>query len=134
VTDSRAHPPGAELAKHVPHRYGRFETPLPHAETLEAVVSPGLSSREPFLRGLQAHGVRLVSDIELFVRAVTKPVVAVTGTNGKSTVASLVAAMAEAAGRRVAAGGNLGTPALDLLARPADLYVLELSSFQLERT
>lgn len=134
VTDNRYHPPGERAAESVPHRYGRFESPLPFADTLEAVVSPGVSSREPFLRGLQAHGVPLVSDIELFARAANRPVVAVTGTNGKSTVVSLVAAMARAAGRRVALGGNLGTPALDLLGTDVDVYVLELSSFQLERT
>src|SRR5699024_9235027 len=134
VTDNRVHPPGERVAENAPHRYGRFESPLPFADTLEAVVSPGVSSREPFLRGLQAHGVPLVSDIELFARVVDRPVVAVTGTNGKSTVVSLVAAMARAAGRRVALGGNFGTPALDLLATDIDVYVLELSSFQLERT
>jgi UDP-N-acetylmuramoylalanine--D-glutamate ligase len=134
VTDNRDHPPGESVAENVPHRYGRFESPLPFAETLEAVVSPGVASSEPFLRGLRAHGVPLVSDIELFARNVNRPVIAVTGTNGKSTVVSLLAAMARAAGRRVALGGNLGTPALDLLGTDVDMYVLELSSFQLERT
>jgi UDP-N-acetylmuramoylalanine--D-glutamate ligase len=66
---------------------------------------------------------------------VRAPVIGITGTNGKSTVTSLVASMAAAAGRRVLAGGNLGVPALDLLEQPVpDLYVLELSSFQLETT
>lgn len=143
ATDSRARPPGVKSVEHAPHRFGRFESPLPFADIEEAVVSPGISSREPFLQGLQAHGVPLVSDIELFARAVSRvpdpesrapQILAVTGTNGKSTVVSLVAAMAKAAGRRVAVGGNLGTPALDLLGRTVDLHVLELSSFQLERT
>jgi UDP-N-acetylmuramoylalanine--D-glutamate ligase len=71
----------------------------------------------------------------LFARAARAPVIGITGTNGKSTVTSLVASMARAAGRRVLAGGNLGEPALDLLEQPIpDLYVLELSSFQLETT
>ncbi len=77
----------------------------------------------------------MLGDVELFARHVHAPVIGITGTNGKSTVTTLVARMAAAAGRRVLAGGNLGEPALDLLAQPVpDLYVLELSSFQLETT
>ena len=78
---------------------------------------------------------RFVSDIELFAREVAKPFVAVTGSNGKSTVTTLLYHMCRADGRNVLAGGNLGEPALDLLdqAEP-DIYVLELSSFQLHRT
>ncbi|MGH8186219.1 MAG: UDP-N-acetylmuramoyl-L-alanine--D-glutamate ligase, partial [Steroidobacteraceae bacterium] len=77
----------------------------------------------------------IVGDIELFVREARAPIAAITGTNGKSTVTTLVARMAEAAGKRVLAGGNLGRPALDLLDEPTpDLYVLELSSFQLDTT
>ncbi|MEQ8660072.1 MAG: UDP-N-acetylmuramoyl-L-alanine--D-glutamate ligase, partial [Gammaproteobacteria bacterium] len=74
-------------------------------------------------------------DIELFARAARAPVAAITGTNGKSTVTMLVADILEAAGRTVRRGGNLGTPALDLLAAvEPDCYALELSSFQLELT
>ena len=77
----------------------------------------------------------MIGDVELFARAVRAPVIGITGTNGKSTVTTLVARMAGAAGRRVLAGGNLGEPALDLLGLELpDLYVLELSSFQLETT
>ncbi len=81
-----------------------------------------------------ARGVPVVGDIELFARAAGAPVVAVTGSNGKSTVTTMVGDMARRAGREVQVGGNLGEPALSLLGRGADLYVLELSSFQLERT
>ena len=81
------------------------------------------------------RGVPIIGDIELFAREAQAPVAAITGTNGKSTVTTLVARMAEAAGKRVLAGGNLGRPALDLLDEPApELYVLELSSFQLDTT
>ena len=77
----------------------------------------------------------IVGDIELFAREARAPVAAITGTNGKSTVTTLVARMAEAAGKRVLAGGNLGRPALELLEEPVpELYVLELSSFQLDTT
>ena len=95
------------------------------------VLSPGVDRRALPL----AEGVPVVGEIELFARAVGAPVVAVTGTNGKSTVVTLLGAMAEAAGRRVLVGGNLGTPALDLLDAPApEFYVIELSSYQLETT
>jgi len=81
------------------------------------------------------RGLPVVGDIELFAREARAPIAAITGTNGKSTVTTLVAELANASGRRAVAGGNLGDPALDLLARPTpDLYVLELSSFQLETT
>lgn len=142
VTDSRTSPPGAaalaELGE-VPCHFGGFASPLPPAELAEAVVSPGIGLDEPFVRELRAAGVPVTGDIELFARALAAredapQVIAITGSNGKSTVTALVAAMARAAGRAVAAGGNLGPPALDLLAEPAALYVLELSSFQLERT
>ena len=76
----------------------------------------------------------MIGDIELFARAVDAPVVAVTGSNGKSTVASMVGEMARRSGSAVLTGANLGEPALSLLERGAELYVLELSSFQLERT
>lgn len=142
VTDSRAEPPEvAELAAlaDVPCRFGGFANPLTPDETAEVVVSPGISLDEPFLRSIAEAGVPLVGDIELFARAlhhsVSSPaLVAITGSNGKSTVTALLAAMAREAGVRVAAGGNLGPPALDLLGEPADLYVLEVSSFQLETT
>jgi len=98
----------------------------------EIIVSPGLSPREPALQRAREGGAAIVSDIDLFMRAAQAPVVGITGTNAKSTVTSLVAAMARAAGVDVGAGGNLGTPALDLLQPGRELYVLELSSFQLE--
>lgn len=99
------------------------------------VVSPGVSPTQPALRTAGAAGSELVGDIELFARHAVAPVIAITGTNGKSTVTSLVADMLAAAGHEVRSGGNLGTPALELLqhAEP-DYYVLELSSFQLELT
>lgn len=98
------------------------------------VVSPGVSVDE---LGLEQLNIRaeVIGDIELFARYVAAPVIAITGSNGKSTVASLVDVMLRAAGVNVRLGGNIGTPALDLLDDiPADAYVLELSSFQLETT
>ncbi len=99
------------------------------------VVSPGLSLRDPEIAAALADGASVVGDIELFARAATAPVIAITGANGKSTVTTLVGEMCRAAGFDSAVGGNIGTPALDLLRdTEPDVYVLELSSFQLETT
>lgn len=98
------------------------------------VTSPGLDLRLPFFTAANMRGVPVFGDIELFARAAKAPVVAITGANGKSTVTTLLGDMARRAGKRVAVGGNLGMPALDLLAGDVELYVLELSSFQLELT
>lgn len=139
VTDSRAAPSGIDgLRAEFPavrFELGSFSAPQPLTQFVEAVVSPGVSLDEPFVRELLAAGVPVVGDIELFARAVAgTPVVGITGSNGKSTVTTLVGEMAREAGIKVAVGGNLGTPALDLLADGVELYVLELSSFQLETT
>ena len=98
------------------------------------VVSPGISIRQRFLMEALSQGKKIIGDIELFAEAVTKPVIAITGSNGKSTVTTLVGQMIEAGGKKAAVGGNLGLPALDLLESDADIYVLELSSYQLETT
>jgi UDP-N-acetylmuramoylalanine--D-glutamate ligase len=139
VTDTRREPPGHdELARIAPTavcRFGGFDTELLDAVDL-VVASPGVSLQEPILRAAEARGLEVVGDIELFAREVAAPVVGITGTNGKSTVTTLLGQMAARAGVRVAVGGNLGTPALDLLAQQdaPELYVLELSSFQLDTT
>jgi UDP-N-acetylmuramoylalanine--D-glutamate ligase len=144
ATDSRAAPAGIEALRaefpDVEFRLGAFDAPRPLDQFTEAVVSPGVALDEPFVKELFEAGVAVIGDIELFARAVNplrapglKPqVVGITGSNGKSTVTTLVGAMAQAAGWRVRVGGNLGPPALDLLTDDADCYVLELSSFQLE--
>ncbi len=138
VTDSREAPPGLEaLREQLPDVavfLGGFdEAVFRQADLL--VVSPGLSLRELPLAGAVAQGRTVLGDIELFARHADAPVIAITGSNGKSTVTTLVGEMARHAGRETRVGGNLGTPALDLLGESApDLYVLELSSFQLETT
>ncbi|GGK07660.1 UDP-N-acetylmuramoyl-L-alanine--D-glutamate ligase [Pseudomonas matsuisoli] len=100
----------------------------------ELLVSPGIALATPALQEAASRGVTLSGDIELFARVAKAPIVAITGSNAKSTVTTLVGEMARLAGKRVAVGGNLGTPALDLLADDVELYVIELSSFQLETT
>jgi UDP-N-acetylmuramoylalanine--D-glutamate ligase len=138
VTDSRLNPAGIDALRSefpaVEFHLGAFDAPRPLAPFAEAIVSPGVSLDEPFVRELTEAGVAIIGDIELFARAANAPVIGITGSNGKSTVTTLVGHMANAAGLRVRVGGNLGTPALDLLADDAQLYVLELSSFQLETT
>lgn len=138
VTDSRAQPPGLSQAQAVLPAdrivTGDLRAPRALADYRLAVVSPGLAEDLPLLQDLREAGVPLVGDIELFAREAKAPVLAVTGSNGKSTVVTLLGRMAEAAGVRVAIGGNLGPAALDLLDDAVELYVLELSSFQLQQT
>ena len=94
----------------------------------EVVVSPGVNPEALPV----CVGVNFVGDVELFFREAKAPIVAITGSNAKSTVTTLVGQIFEAAGKNIAVGGNIGTPVLDLLNDDVDCYVLELSSFQLE--
>ena len=134
VTDSRRDPPGKIEIRGLPAqlKLGEFAALLPLKQYALAAISPGISLDEPFVRELRAAGVPTLGDIELFARAAEAPVLAITGSNGKSTVTTLVGEIAKRAGLNVAVGGNLGTPALDLIAPEVQLYVMELSSFQLE--
>ncbi|WP_219062257.1 UDP-N-acetylmuramoyl-L-alanine--D-glutamate ligase [Pseudomonas sp. UMAB-08] len=137
VADTRDNPPElATLRQDYPQvevRCGELDVEfLCRAD--ELYVSPGLALATPALQQAAARGVKLSGDIELFARNAKAPIVAISGSNAKSTVTTLVGEMAAAAGKRVAVGGNLGTPALDLLDDSVELYVLELSSFQLETT
>jgi UDP-N-acetylmuramoylalanine--D-glutamate ligase len=96
------------------------------------VVSPGVSLQEPALVAARERGVKLIGDVELFLEQAAAPVIVITGSNGKSTVTTLLGKMAEACGLSAGVGGNLGTPMLDLLDERHQLYIIELSSFQLE--
>lgn len=137
VADSRLeHPSTEELSKQYAsldlHEGEFVESLLDGIDIL--VINPGLSSRLPLVVSAQARGIELLGDIELFARAVQCPVLAVTGTNGKSTVVSMLQAMAEHSDKTVLCGGNIGQPALDLLEQRSDAVILELSSYQLETT
>jgi UDP-N-acetylmuramoylalanine--D-glutamate ligase len=137
VIDSRENPPNLSKLKAcyptIPVYTGGFPKEiLSKAKTI--ILSPGISRHHPELSALIPKETDIIGEIEIFARAVKKPVIAITGSNGKSTVTTLVGEMAKAAGIKVGVGGNLGTPALALLAGDYDLYVLELSSFQLETT
>ncbi|GAA5523930.1 UDP-N-acetylmuramoylalanine--D-glutamate ligase [Microbulbifer aestuariivivens] len=143
VLDSRCNPPGLERFRdefpHVPLQLG----PL-HEDALlsagEIIASPGVALAEPALQRALAEGIPVIGDIELFAQAMNRlqqppKIAAITGSNGKSTVTTLLGLMAQRAGVRVAVGGNIGVPVLDLLVQPLpELFVLELSSFQLETT
>ncbi len=135
--DTRARPPGIEeFREQYPdvalHTGGWREDWLEQARRL--VVSPGVAVSTPEIARQMAAGKEVIGDVELFARAVRAPVVAITGSNAKSTVTTLLGEALHAAGVRALTGGNLGTPALDLLEADARLYVMELSSFQLETT
>ena len=143
IMDTRGNPPGeAECRQQfagVPLHTGGFnESWLMAAD--ELVISPGIALAEPAIARAIANGARAIGDIELFCQALhastsDRPVIAITGSNGKSTVTTLVGEMVRAAGLKPGVGGNIGIPVLDLLEDPSiDVYVLELSSFQLETT
>lgn len=138
VNDTRLTPPNlAELNAEFPEvevSLGRLDEAL-LLRAQEIITSPGISINEPELLSARVDaGISVIGDIELFCRATTKPIVAITGSNAKSTVTTLVGLMAENAHIKVGVGGNLGTPVLELLDPETELYILELSSFQLETT
>lgn len=135
VVDSRDLPPAMKVLKQeypdVVLHTGRFEPDL-FVNARRIVVSPGVPLSESVLQSAKDQGVEITGDIDLFAREVTVPVVGITGSNGKSTVTTLLSAMVKNSGVNVLMGGNIGTPVLDILSDEAELYVLELSSFQLE--
>jgi UDP-N-acetylmuramoylalanine--D-glutamate ligase len=138
ATDSRSDPPGlAALRNEAPTlriATGGLDVSM-LANVDYVIASPGLSQSDPFFVAARARRLPIIGDIELFARSGAAPVVGITGTNGKSTVTTLVARMAGRAGVVARAGGNLSPPALELLeSGTAGLYVLELSSYQLETT
>ena len=150
VVDSRPTPPCAdeliELEKSVDlpmrHYFGSFDGEL-FSQAKQLIVNPGIAVSTPEIAKAKNSGVEVVGDIELFAREVNKaqppiPVVAITGSNGKTTVTSLLDFMAKKSGIKVGTGGNIGTPALELLEnikdKDTELFVLELSSYQLETT
>lgn len=137
VADSRENPPElSTLQRDYPQitvHCGQLSAELLSAAQV-LYVSPGLALSTPAIQTAIANGVIISGDIDLFAQYARAPIVAITGSNAKSTVTTLVGQMCAAAGLKVAVGGNLGVPALDLLDDAVDVYVMELSSFQLETT
>ncbi|KAA8731307.1 UDP-N-acetylmuramoyl-L-alanine--D-glutamate ligase [Acinetobacter qingfengensis] len=134
VTDSRTLPPGHDkIPQDVVSSFGKLDEEL-LLQAEEIILSPGLAPQLPEIQAAIAKGIPVISDIQVLHRDCKIPIVAITGSNAKSTVTTLVGEMAKNAGKKVAVGGNLGRPALDLLEDHPELIVLELSSFQLETT
>ena len=134
--DSREEPPGLqeldELWPEAERELGGADLP---ENVARVIVSPGIADNDALVEAARDAGLEVISDVELFAREAKAPFIGVTGSNGKSTVTTLLYHMCRAAGHSALAGGNLGEPALDLLAEEdPDFYVLELSSFQLQRT
>ncbi len=134
VFDTRANPACKEqLPDNVALYLGPLDADkLKNFQTL--IVGPGLALSTPAIASAIAQGVEVIGDIELFARYAKAKTVGITGSNGKSTVTTLVALMAQADHKNCGMGGNIGIPALDVLADDKDCYVLELSSFELETT
>ncbi|TCM71109.1 UDP-N-acetylmuramoylalanine--D-glutamate ligase [Acinetobacter calcoaceticus] len=134
VTDSRESPPGHDqIPADVPQYFGQLNQAL-LLSAEEIVISPGLDPKTPEIQAAADQGIAVVSEIQILRRATDAPIVAITGSNAKSTVTSLLGLMALDAGKKAAIGGNLGRPALDLIQDQPEVYILELSSFQLETT
>ena len=133
--DSRNKPPNFDLLK---AKYPKAEINLGSFDEEflcrydRLIVSPGIAISEPALVKAKQQGVELLGDLELFLEQAQAPVIIISGSNGKSTVTALVGKMAEDSGLTIGVGGNLGTPMLDLLDNRHKLYVIEVSSFQLE--
>ena len=137
VVDSRTQPPElGQLQREMPEvRVSCGElTAASFAGAAQLYVSPGIALQDSAIAATAAQGVAVAGDIDLFMAAVQVPVVGITGSNAKSTVTELLGCMAKRAGKCIGVGGNLGVPALDLIDDDNELYVLELSSFQLERS
>lgn len=135
VVDSRDIPPAINILKSeysdVELVTGDFNTAL-FVNAHRIVVSPGVALTEPALLAAKQSNIEIIGDIDLFAHEVKAPVVGITGSNGKSTVTTLLALMASQSGLKTVASGNIGVPVLDALDDDAALYVLELSSFQLD--
>lgn len=137
VMDSREKPPELEhfirTYPHIELICGQFSEELLN-KAYEIVLSPGVSLQESLIKRYVEMGKSIIGDIELFARTVTKSIIAITGSNGKTTVTILVSLMIKAAGKSAIVCGNIGKPVLNYITSKCDYYVLELSSFQLETT
>lgn len=136
VTDNRKEPPQLfDFKKQFPNvlvHTGAFSQAVFDAADV-IVVSPGVSLNAPEIERAIASGKSVIGDIELFVQQAKAPIIAVTGSNGKSTLVTLIGQMIKDSGKQAIVCGNIGVPVLDVLVQPTpDFYVLELSSFQLE--
>ena len=137
--DSRLNPPALQILKDnypdVAVFLGEFDENIIDSSDV-LVISPGVSLKNDAIAQAARSGKKILGDIEIFAECVKQPVIAITGSNGKSTVTTLVGEMIRLSRKNVKVGGNIGIPVLELIDEPGvtDIYVLELSSFQLETT
>lgn len=138
LLDTRKNPPGEKEVEHLSHCQGVYFGEIDQSilnGCRQLVVSPGISLQTPLVKKAKAINIDVCGDVELFARACNKPIVAITGSNGKSTVTDLTDKLINASHIKSQKGGNIGLPVLDFLPQDeADIYVLELSSFQLDTT
>ena len=137
VVDTRQQPPNTAWLRDVYPEVPLYCESVPQDyfdSSVTWVVSPGIALTEPMVVEAQTSGAPIMGDLDLFMQAATAPVIGITGSNGKSTVTTMVGDMLRAAGLRVAVGGNLSPAALTLLDNEVEVYVVEMSSFQLERS
>jgi len=137
LADTRVAPPYLESIKQLDPSIKIYLSKLPDDilhSIQKIIISPGMDLKHPWIEQFKLQSIPIISEIELFASYATAPIIAISGSNGKSTVTTLVGELAAAEGVKVAIGGNLAPPAIDLLTLNPDLYVLELSSFQLEST
>ncbi|VFP79842.1 UDP-N-acetylmuramoyl-L-alanine--D-glutamate ligase [Candidatus Erwinia haradaeae] len=134
VIDTRLNPPNVhKLPKNIQCHLGGINNQWLFNSDL-IITSPGVPLTHPSLIDAAKDGIEIIGDIELFCRETQTPIIAITGSNGKSTVTAWVSSIAKSAGIIVGTGGNIGFPVLSLLQNSVQLYILELSSFQLETT
>jgi UDP-N-acetylmuramoylalanine--D-glutamate ligase len=142
VFDSRLVPPVGEQEQQyinqVERQFGQFKIDE-FVEYDYVFISPGISLKEPAIAHAMKYNDNIFCDVELFARLNNKPVLAVTGSNGKSTVVAWLEDFLRRIGYNAVACGNYGVPVMDVLDgdydnNPVDVYVMELSSFQLEST
>lgn len=138
INDSRDNPPGlAAIQQEMPEitiSLGKFDDDLLGSAS-EIILSQGVSLLEPSIVACREKNIPIIGDLELFVHEAKAPIIAITGSNAKSTVTTLVGKMTQKAGRNILMGGNIGIPVLELLEQPVpEYYLLEVSNFQLEVT
>jgi len=136
LSDSKSEPELKEVMDRIdPSVEIRFQSSAPAPDADLVVLSPGVDIGSPELEGARQRGAEIISELELACRLTTVPIIAVTGTNGKTTTTSLIGSILKKAGKDIQIGGNIGIPFVSLLEQPPkDFMVIEVSSFQLEGT
>ncbi len=137
IADSRQEPPMLKISnnENLLHdfSFGDWSESLLD-DISEVIISPGIAESESIVRWIRAKNISIISDIELFGRYVKAPMIGITGSNGKSTVTQLLGEMALASSLKAYICGNIGNPVMESINDDAELYIVELSSYQLDYT